>query len=122
MSINWNQPNEPFEVELSGKKIKLKPHKRNERKKLYEDSKEYDDEQFFDFVRSEIVSIDGVDDLEEFMSWQNPKTVSRIYTCIIVGDALTEEEVKNFVSLSVISRLAKPARGVNTVEKEPVSG
>ena len=37
------------------------------------------------------------DDLCFISGCKNPKAVSRIYTCIIVGDALTEDEVKNRV-------------------------
>ena len=124
MSFKWIEPGKPFETELGDKIVKLKSHKRDERKEMFESSRELTDDEFFDFILGEIVSIEDVNDVKEFLSWQSTKTTSRIYNCIIAGDSLTEEDVKNFVSLSAMSRLEKTARDIpnaKTAKKEPVS-
>ena len=99
----WIKPDELVEVDVAGKIIKFKPVKRGERIKAQElfINTDIDDRTMiiektaFDFVLSHIVSIAGVDDVNEFLQFQSPDMIGNLLSTIMKYGTIENIAIEN---------------------------
>ncbi len=103
----WKKPGVPYEVEIDGQKLWLKPLTVKERKALAElvsEKKSTNDDKldldwFYTTIAGHVDRIDGIDgDIVGIFAVQSMTTVMEIYQALLTGSSLTEVEAKNLDS------------------------
>ncbi len=124
--MTWIIPGQPYEVEVDGKKLMLKPLTVAGRKVLAtavedRENDSNDLEPLYDKVIAQIDSIPDYDgDIVEYIKHQSVETLLNIYRTILSGGSLSGDDSKNSDSSSD-GVTSDPARIVLSAEPEDAS-
>jgi len=124
--LQWHKPGVPYEVVIGQRTVQIKAVTIAERRSFMDKvqnmaNEENSIEQLYQVIVPQIVGIEGCEgDIKEYLSYQTPQVILALWSCILKGSALSEDEIKNLSSSSAPS-ISASAGIVPAAARENVS-